>query len=97
MSDNNINTTYLRTNYDIPPDPQAKPEAGKCNNYNLRKNNGAAKWIVMHYTECNFVETIDVFTRNTSNVSAHYVINTDVPFIDLYQISIELGMLAEEN
>lgn len=77
MSDNNINTTYLRTNYEIPPDPQTKPEAGKCNNYNLRKNNGAAKWIVMHYTECNFVETIDIFTRNTSNVSAHYVINTD--------------------
>ncbi|WP_425361886.1 N-acetylmuramoyl-L-alanine amidase [Candidatus Tisiphia endosymbiont of Mystacides longicornis] len=77
MSDNNINTTYLRTNYDIPPDPQAKPEAGKCNNYNLRKNNGAAKWIVMHYTECDFAETIALFTRNTSNVSSHYVINTD--------------------
>ncbi|WP_375319400.1 N-acetylmuramoyl-L-alanine amidase [Candidatus Tisiphia endosymbiont of Oplodontha viridula] len=77
MRDNNINNTYLRTNFEIPPDPQEKPEAGKCNNYNLRKNNGVAKWIVMHYTACDLNETIKVFTNNTSNVSSHYVINTD--------------------
>lgn len=47
MSDNNVNTTYLRINSEIPPDPQEKPEAGKFNNYNLRKNGATAIWIVI--------------------------------------------------
>ena len=52
------------------------PEEGKCNNYNLRKNEGVPKYIIEGYTVSDFPTVAKGFakTDSVSGLSTHFVI-----------------------
>lgn len=59
--------------YQIDPFPESE---NNRNHYDSR-NESTVKYLIMHYTVCNFPQTVNLFTANKDNnrVSAHYVIS----------------------